>query len=151
MKKIKWPAMPSTSQILWGAFSTLLLAYGFWLVSPFFKIEPADYLRAGKLALRLAGGLFIFMIYAGKWAFDVFSPQGLAIRVSRFKTTVLIVFDLFLVCFMIFIVAQAANLFLQNGIAQDEKNLSNTTTRYEQGPDREPALRAITGISIMSS
>ncbi|MCX6559374.1 MAG: hypothetical protein NTZ26_02560 [Candidatus Aminicenantes bacterium] len=130
MKKIKWPAMPSTSQILWGAFSTLVLAYGFWLVSPFFKIEPADYLRAGKLALRLAGGLFIFMIYAGKWSFDIFAPQGLAKKVSGLKSAGLIIFDLLLVCFMIFIVAQAASLFLQNGIAQDEKNQNTITTNY---------------------
>ena len=50
MKKIKLPKMPSTSQLLWGAFSTFVLAYAVWLVSPFIKIEPADYLRAGRLA-----------------------------------------------------------------------------------------------------
>jgi hypothetical protein len=130
MKKIKWPAMPSTSQILWGAFSAAVFGYALWLVSPFFKIEPADYLRAGKLALRLAGGLFIFMIYAGKWSFDIFAPQGLAKKVSGLKSAGLIIFDLLLVCFMIFIVAQAANLFLQNGIAQDEKNQNTTTANY---------------------
>jgi hypothetical protein len=120
--KIKLPKMPSTSQILWGAFSTALLAYALWLVYPFIKIEPADYLRAGKLGLRLIGGLFIFMIYAGKWSFDIFAPQGLAKRVSGPKAVGLIVFDLLLVVFMIFIVAQAATLFFQNGVAQDAQN-----------------------------
>ena len=146
MKKIKLPKMPSTSQLLWGAFSTFVLAYAVWLVSPFIKIEPADYLRAGRLALRLGGGLFIFMIYAGKWSFDIFAPQGLAKRVSGLKSAGLIVFDLLLVAFMIFIVAQAATLFLQQGIAQDEQNLSTiTSSRLEAGSLVQPALSQIRG------
>ncbi len=144
--KIKPIKMPSTSQIVWGAFSASLLAFAVWLVSPFFRIEPADYLRAGKLALRLAGGLFIFMIYAGKWSFDIFAPQGLAKRVSGLKSVALIVFDLLLVCFMIFIVAQAANLFLQQGIAQDEQNLSTiTSSRLETGSLIQLTLSQVRG------
>lgn len=144
--KIKLPPMPTTSQLFWGIFSAALLAFAVWLVSPFIKIEPADYLRAGQLALRLGGGLLIFMIYAGKWSFDIFAPQGLAKRVSGLKSAGLIVFDLLLVAFMIFIVAQAATLFLQQGISQDEQNLSPiTSSRLETSSLVQLALSRIKG------
>lgn len=120
--KIKKPAVPSASQLLWGAVTATLLICAVWLVSPFIKIDAADYLRAGKLGLRLAVGIFIFLIYAGKWSFDIFAPQGLSKKVSGLRAVGLIVFDLLLVVFIIFIVAQAATLFLQTGIAQDEQN-----------------------------
>ena len=123
LKKLKLPTVP---QFLWGAFSAALLLYAVWLVSPFFKIESSDYLRAGKLGLRLAVGITIFLIYAGKWSFDIFAPQGLAKKVSGIKAAALIVFDLLLVVFIVFIVAQAASLYLQSGIDKDEANNENT-------------------------
>ena len=122
-KKLK---RPTTSQIIGGAFSAVLLIFAVWLVSPFFHIDRSDYLRAGKLGIRLFVGLTIFLIYAGKWSFDIFSPQGLAKKVSGIKSVGLILFDLLLVVFIVFIVAQAASLYLQTGIDQDKANNENT-------------------------
>jgi hypothetical protein len=118
-KKLTLPTIPN---LIWGAITAAILLYAVWLVSPFFKIEAADYLRAAKLGLRLAVGISIFLIFAGKWSFDIFAPQGLAKKVSGIKAVGLIVFDLLLVVFIVFIVAQAASLYLQTGIAQDEAN-----------------------------
>jgi len=46
--RIKKPAFPSTSQLIWGALTAALLICAVWLVSPFIKIEAADFLRAGN-------------------------------------------------------------------------------------------------------
>jgi hypothetical protein len=102
--------------------AAFFLFVAFWLLSPFIKIEPSDYMSASKLALRFAFGILILLIYSGKWAFDVFAPQGLAKRVSGVKTAGLIIFNLIVVCYIIFIVFQAASLFLQWGVNQDEAN-----------------------------
>jgi len=102
--------------------NAFFLFLAFWLVSPFLKLDSSDYTHASQYGLRLAIGLLIFIMYIGKWAFDIFAPQGLALKVSRIKTLALILFNLFVVSFIIYIVAQAAALYLQTGIKQDAAN-----------------------------
>jgi len=102
--------------------SAALLIFAIWLVSPFLKIDASDYDKMSENGLRLAIGLMIFIIFLGKWAFDVFAPQGLAKRVSGIGTVLLIVGNLALVSFIIFIVAQAAALFLRSAVPQDAVN-----------------------------
>jgi hypothetical protein len=109
-------------RIFWIAFSAFFLIAMIWLVSPYFKLDSSDYLHAGRNALRLGLGLFISILFLGKWAFDLFMPQGLARKVSRFKTVALILANLTMVVFIIFIVARAAALFLQSGIDKDAAN-----------------------------
>ena len=109
-------------RLFWLAVNATFLFLAFGLVSPFLKIDASDYGRGSELGLRLALGLLIFIMFVGKWSFDVFSPQGLAKKVSRLKTAALIAFNLFVVSFIIFIVAQAAALYLQSGINQDAAN-----------------------------
>jgi hypothetical protein len=104
------------------AVNAFLLFLAFWLVSPFLKLDSSDYAQASQNGLRLAFGLLIFIVYTGKWAFDIFAPQGLSMKVSRIKTFALILFNLFVVSFIIYIVAQAAALYLQTGINQDAAN-----------------------------
>jgi hypothetical protein len=110
------------AKVFWAAFSAFFLIATVWLVSPFFKIDSSDYLHAGRNALRLGFGLFFALLFLGKWAFDLFSPQGLAKKISRSKTIALIFANLSVVVFIIFIVARAAALFLQTGIAKDAAN-----------------------------
>jgi len=112
-------------RLFWLAVNATLLFLAFGLVSPFLKIDASDYARASEYGLRLALGLLIFIMFIGKWAFDVFSPQGLAKEVSRLKMAALIVFNLFVVSFIIYIVAQAAALYLQSGINQDNANIDS--------------------------
>ena len=111
-------------KVFWAAFATAMFLAAAWLLSPFIKIDATDFARAAKLAPRLAFGLIILLLYSGKWAFDVFSPQGFARKVSGPKSIALIVFNLLIVAFMIFIIAQAASLFLQTSASQ------TTETQY---------------------
>ncbi len=98
-----------------GAF--LLLA--FWLVSPFIKLEASDFENAGRNALRLFFGLLILIIYLGKWAFDIFAPQGLAKKVANYKAVALFILNIAVLGFIVYIVAQAASLFLSSAWTQD--------------------------------
>lgn len=98
-----------------GAF--LLLAV--WLVSPFFKLDASDFEHAGRNALRLFFGLLILVIYLGKWAFDIFAPEGLAKSVANSKAIALFVLNIAVLGFIVYIVAQAASLFLTSAWAQD--------------------------------
>lgn len=109
-------------KLLWPAIHFLLLMFGVWLVSPFIVITPSDYMVRNSFGLRLALGLLIFIIYVGKWTFDVLAPQGLAGKVSRIRLAALILFIFLVVSFMIFVVAQAAALYLKEGIQQDAAN-----------------------------
>jgi hypothetical protein len=112
-------------RLFWLAVNATFLFLAFGLVSPFLKIDASDYGRASEYGLRLALGLLIFIMFVGKWSFDVFSPQGLSRKVSRIKTAALIAFNLFVVSFIIYIVAQAAALYLQSGINQDNANTNS--------------------------
>ena len=104
------------------AVSALLLITAVWLVSPFIKIEASDYVHAARNGLRLAVGLTILMIYLGKWAFDVLAPQGLAKKASGVKAVGLIVLNLLLLGFIIFVIVQAMGLFFQTSLNQDAVN-----------------------------
>lgn len=108
------------TRIFWNSVHLLVLMFAVWLVSPLIIITPSDYLVKNSYGLRLALGLMIFIMYVGKWSFDVFAPQGLARKVSRGRTIGLFAYILIVVVFMIYIVAQAAALFLQSGIDRDE-------------------------------
>jgi len=133
-------AEKNPARIFWGAVHLLVLAFAVWLVSPLIVITASDYLVKNSYGLRLALGLLIFIIYVGKWSFDVFAPQGLARKVSRLKTAALILYILVVVSFMIYIVAQAAALYLQSGIDQDEaeSDQSQIQSRLQRGENRIP-------------
>lgn len=118
---------PNAEMIVWPAVHFLVLMFAVWLVSPLIVITPADYRSGNALGLRLALGLLIFILYTGKWTFDVFSPQGLAGKVSRLRIAALIVFIFVVVSFMIFIVSQAAALYLRESNQQDESG----STEYQ--------------------
>ena len=126
-------------KFFWGAVHLLVLAFAVWLVSPLIVITASDYLVKNSYGLRLALGLLIFILYVGKWSFDVFAPQGLARKVSRLKTAALIVYIFLVVSFMIYIVAQAASLYLQTGIDTDEANQIESLGR----PSPKEALNLI--------
>lgn len=102
--------------------SGLLLVTAVWLVSPFIKIDASDYEHAARNGLRLAVGLTMLIIYLGKWAFDVLAPQGLAKKASGLKAVGLIVLNLFLLGFLIFVIVQAMGLYFQTSLAQDQTN-----------------------------
>jgi len=119
---------PAPEKWLWPAIHFLVLMFGVWLVSPFIVITPSDYLAKNTFGLRLALGLLIFIIYVGKWTFDVLAPQGLAGKVSRIRLAALILFIFIVVSFMIFVVAQAAALYLKEGIQQDAANSTEIQT-----------------------
>ncbi len=104
------------------ALSGLLLVAAIWLVSPLIKLDASDYAHAARNGLRLAVGLTILIIYLGKWAFDVLAPQGLARKVSDVKAVALLVMNLALLGFVIFIIVQAMGLFFQTSLAQDQSN-----------------------------
>jgi hypothetical protein len=116
-------------KFLWPGVHFLILMFAVWLVSPLIVITPSDYLVKNSYGLRLALGLLIFIMYIGKWSFDVFAPQGLAYKVSRLWSVALVIYILIVVSFMIFIVAQAASLYLQTGISKDEADQVVTRAR----------------------
>ena len=102
--------------------SAFILIAAIWLVSPFIKIDATDYANAARNGLRLAVGLTIFIIYLGKWAFDVFAPQGLARKVSGVKAVGLIVLNILLLGFLVYIIIQAMGLYFQTSLTQDQTN-----------------------------
>lgn len=104
------------------ALSGLLLVAAVWLVSPFIKIDASDFVHSGRNALRLAIGVTILMIYLGKWAFDVLAPQGLARKASSFKAVGLLVLNILLLGFLVFIIVQAMGVFFQTSLNQDQTN-----------------------------
>lgn len=125
-------------KIFWGSVHVLVMLFAVWMVSPLIVITPSDYLVKNSYGLRLALGLMIFIMYVGKWSFDVFAPQGLARKVSRIRTIALIAYILLVVSFMIFIVAQAASLYLQSGIDQDESNENQGQVEVKATENRVP-------------
>lgn len=101
----------------------LLIVFAVWLVSPFFSIDRSDYGHGREYGYRLALGVLIMIVFIGKWTFDVLAPQGLARKVSDFKAVGLIVLSLAVMGFIVFIVAQAASLFLRTAEALDQTTL----------------------------
>jgi len=126
------------TKIFWGTVHLLVLMFAVWLVSPLIVITAQDYLVKNSYGLRLALGVMIFIMYVGKWSFDVFAPQGLARRVSNLRSIALIAYIVIVVSFMIYIVAQAASLYLQSGINQDEKNQQENVIQVQAGENRIP-------------
>ena len=102
--------------------SAFVLIAAIWLVSPFIKIDASDYEHAARNGLRLATGLTILIIYLGKWAFDVLAPQGLARKVSGVKAVGLLVLNILLLGFLVFIIVQAMGLYFQTSLQQDQTN-----------------------------
>jgi hypothetical protein len=94
-----------------GGLAVILFAV--WLLSPFIKIEPSDYAHGKENVFRLIVGLLILLIILGKQAFDIFFPQGIAEHVSIVKTVLLTIYTIFIIGFMIYVVAQAATLYIQ--------------------------------------
>jgi thiol:disulfide interchange protein len=117
----------SSAKFFWGVVHLLVLAFAVWLVSPLIVITTSDYLVKNSYGLRLALGLLVFIMYVGKWSFDVFAPQGLARKVSRLKTAALIIYILVVISFMIYIVAQS-------GIDQDETESDQSQIQIRMPP-----------------
>ncbi len=108
-----------TKEALKIGMSGAVLFFAVWLVSPLIRIDSSDYINPGRNVLRLFLGLLILLIFLGKWVFDVFAPQGLARKISRSKTILLFIFNIALLGFIVYIVAQAVSLFLSSAISQD--------------------------------
>ncbi len=108
-----------TRKVLGICVSSTLVILAVWLVSPFIKIDAADYAHASRNAYRLILGLLILIIFLGKWVFDVFAPQGLAKKISTAKSVVLIVLSILILGFIIYILAQAVSVYLEAGLSQD--------------------------------
>ncbi len=108
-----------TRQALGIGMTVAIFFVAVWLVSPFFKIDASDFVNPGRNLLRLFFGLLILLIYLGKWAFDIFSPQGLAKKVANSRAIALFILNIALLGFIVYIVAQAAALFLSSAYAQD--------------------------------
>lgn len=101
--------------------TVILLLFAVWLVSPFIRLDRADYAHGTILGYRLALGITIMLIFVGKWAFDALAPQGLARQVSNIKGIALIVLSLFLMGFIVYVVAQATMLFLKTSAQEQEQ------------------------------
>ncbi len=102
----------------WAMLGFFFLAL--WLVSPFIKIDASDFAQAERNVYRLFFGLFILLIELGILAFETFSPQGLAHKVSNVKAIAVFIFGLLLLSFIIFIVAQSAVIYLRTGLSEVE-------------------------------
>jgi hypothetical protein len=102
--------------------SAFILIAAIWLVSPFIKIDASDFVNSGRNALRLAIGLTILIIYLGKWAFDVLAPQGLAKKASGAKAVGLLVLNILLLGFLVFIIVRAMGVYFQTSLQQDQTN-----------------------------
>jgi uncharacterized PurR-regulated membrane protein YhhQ (DUF165 family) len=119
LRKEKMALDEETRQAISVGVNGFFLLLAVWLVSPFFKLEASDFENAGRNALRLFFGLTILIIFLGKWAFDLFAPQGLAKKVANSKAIALFVLNIAVLGFIVYIVAQAAALFLSSSWTQD--------------------------------
>jgi presenilin-like A22 family membrane protease len=101
--------------------TVILVLFAVWLVSPFIRLDRADYAQGKILGYRLALGITIMLIFVGKWAFDALAPQGLAREVSNMKGIALIVLSLVLIGFIVYVVAQATMLFLKTSAQEQQQ------------------------------
>ncbi len=83
-----------------------------WLLSPFIKIDRADYAQGKVLVYRLALGLMIMIMMLGKMGFDLFFPQGIARPVSNTKSVIFLLLGILLLAFVVYIIIQAGSLFM---------------------------------------
>ncbi len=101
--------------------AVVFLAAAVWLLFPFIRLDRSVAAGSALGVYRLAGGLMILIIYLGKWLFDVLSPQGAGHRVSTVKAVLLIALCVVILAFVVFIVIQAASLYIQSSVTiQDD-------------------------------
>jgi hypothetical protein len=110
----------SKDQVLQFAIPAAFFLFAVWLLSPFFKIGPEDYAHAQLNVYRLSLGLLILMSILGKLAFDVFFPQGIAQKVSNLKSVALIIYAFLILVFILYVLVQAAGLYLQSSDRLDQ-------------------------------
>jgi len=91
-----------------------------WLLSPYFKIDAADYAHPGANVIRLFAGILILILQLGQIAFDLLAPQGLARKVTNLQGLVVLVFGILLLALIVFSVAQAASLYLSTAASLDQ-------------------------------
>lgn len=103
------------------ALTAILLIFAIWLVSPFIHITRSTYAQREILVYRLALGLLILIAFLGKWAFDLLSPQGLALKVSNAKAAALVLMSLVILGFIVYVVGQATVLYLKASAAEQQQ------------------------------
>ena len=111
--------MGSRTAVGWALTAGFLLA-AVWLLSPYFKIDAADYAHPGTNVIRLFAGLLILLLQLGQIAFDLLAPQGLARKVSGLQGAIVLVFGVLLLALIVFSVAQAAALYLSTAASMDQ-------------------------------
>lgn len=89
-----------------------------WSVSPFFRIDAKDYAQAERNIIRLFFGLFILLTELGILAFETFSPQGFARKVSNIRAVAVFLLGLLILALVIFIVAQSVVVYLRTGLSE---------------------------------
>jgi hypothetical protein len=110
----------SKDQVLRFAIPVAFFLFAIWLVSPFIKIGPKDYAHAQLNVYRLCLGLLILLSILGKLAFDIFFPQGIAQKVSNLKSVALIIYAFLILVFILYVLVQAASLYLQSSDRLDQ-------------------------------
>jgi DUF1365 family protein len=110
-----------TEKLVGTTLTVVLLLFAAWLVSPFFHLDRSSYGRAEEYGYRLAVGVTIMIVFVGKWAFDALAPQGLARKVSNTKAVALILLSLVVMGFVVFVVAQAASLYLRTAAREAQQ------------------------------
>jgi len=113
------PDIGSRTAVGWALTAAFFFA-AVWLLSPYFRIDAADYVRPGTNVIRLFAGLLILILQLGQIAFDLLAPQGLARKVTNLQGAVVIVFGVLLLALIIFSVAQAAALYLSTAASLDQ-------------------------------
>jgi hypothetical protein len=110
----------SKDQIQRFVITAAVLLFAVWLVSPFIKIGPEDYTHPQLNVYRLSLGILILLSILGKLAFDIFFPQGVARKVSTMRSVVLLVYAFLILVFILYIIVQAASLYLQTSDRLDQ-------------------------------
>lgn len=111
----------ATNRFVGIGMTLFFLMVALWLVSPFLHVSTIDYSRGKEYGYRLALGLMILIVFVGKWAFDALSPQGLARKVSNVKAVALILMSLVIMGFIVFVVAQATEMYLRTAAKQQQQ------------------------------
>jgi hypothetical protein len=110
----------SKAQFRRFAIPVAFFLFAVWLLSPFIKIGPGYYAHAQLNVYRLSLGLLILLSILGKLAFDIFFPQGIAQKVSNLKSVALIIYAFLILVFILYVLVQAASLYLQSSDRLDQ-------------------------------
>jgi hypothetical protein len=110
----------SKDQVRRFAIPAAFFLFAVWLLSPFIKIGPGYYSHAQLNVYRLSLGLLILLSMLGKLAFDIFFPQGIAQKVSNLKSVALIIYAFLILVFILYVLVQAASLYLQSSDRLDQ-------------------------------